>query len=354
MNFEEFKQQLMEDLKEALSRRVGTEVAVEENEVHKLQQESYDGIVVRKENESIGVNVDATRLYSDLEQGRAYEDVLHYAVDIAQKGFEDAPMIDISQIMNYEVMKHSLITQLIPVAGNEDMLANIPHKQIEDLALVYRISVGRDEHGQSTILVKNDMLDRYGITAEQLHDDAMMSAPQIEAPSMKTLFETTAEIMGEDFIELMGEVEPAMPGVYVCTNESKHHGAHFPEDARNVIRCWHSTDVAACPGSGKTTVLLAKLKLLADRMPLENGAGVCVLSHTNVAVDEIRNRLSEYADKLLGYPNYIGTIQSFVDKFVTIGNNRDVSIPIVCHHDWLKVGCCVDISENKDIVYFLA
>ena len=94
------------------------------------------------------------------------------------------------------------------------------------------------------------------------------------------------------------------------------NGAHFPEDARNVIRCWHSTDVAACPGSGKTTVLLAKLKLLADRMPLENGAGVCVLSHTNVAVDEIRNRLSEYVDKLLGYPNYIGTIQSFVDKLL--------------------------------------
>lgn len=57
------------------------------------------------------------------------------------------------------------------------------------------------------------------------------------------------------------------------------HGAQFPEDARNVIRCWHSTNVAACPGSGKTTVLLAKLKLLADRMPLENGAGICVLSH---------------------------------------------------------------------------
>ena len=95
-------------------------------------------------------------------------------------------------------------------------------------------------------------------------------------------------------------------------------GAHFQEDARNVIRCWHSTDVAACPGSGKTTVLLAKLKLLADRMPFVNGAGICVLSHTNVAVDEIKKRLSGYADKLLNYPNYIGTIQSFVDKFVTM------------------------------------
>lgn len=75
------------------------------------------------------------------------------------------------------------------------------------------------------------------------------------------------------------------------------HGAQFPEDARRVIRSWHSTDVAACPGSGKTTVLLAKLKLLADKMPLENGAGICVLSHTNVAINEIKNRLSDYADR---------------------------------------------------------
>lgn len=102
-------------------------------------------------------------------------------------------------------------------------------------------------------------------------------------------------------------------------------GAHFPEDARNVIRCWHSADVAACPGSGKTTVLLAKLKLLVDRMPLENGAGICVLSHTNVAVDEIRKRLSGYVGKLLSYPNYIGTIQSFVDKFVTMPYLRNIA-----------------------------
>ena len=102
-------------------------------------------------------------------------------------------------------------------------------------------------------------------------------------------------------------------------------GAHFPEDARNVIRCWHSADVAACPGSGKTTVLLAKLKLLVDRMPLENGAGICVLSHTNVAVDEIRKRLLGYTGKLLSYPNYIGTIQSFVDKFVTMPYLRNIA-----------------------------
>ena len=53
-------------------------------------------------------------------------------------------------------------------------------------------------------------------------------------------------------------------------------------------------------------------------MPFVNGTGICVLSHTNVAVNEIKKRLSGCADKLLSYPNFIGTIQSFVDKFVTM------------------------------------
>ena len=95
-------------------------------------------------------------------------------------------------------------------------------------------------------------------------------------------------------------------------------GCHFADDALQVIRHWDSVDISACPGSGKTTVLLAKLKLLADRMPLKNGAGICVLSHTNVAVNEIKSKLAGYADKLMSYPNYIGTIQSFIDQFVTM------------------------------------
>lgn len=102
-------------------------------------------------------------------------------------------------------------------------------------------------------------------------------------------------------------------------------GCHFADDAKDVIRCWHSTDVCACPGSGKTTVLLAKLKILADRMPLENGAGICVLSHTNVAVDEIKTKLVAYAERLMGYPNYIGTIQTFIDRYITFPYLRKIT-----------------------------
>ena len=94
-------------------------------------------------------------------------------------------------------------------------------------------------------------------------------------------------------------------------------GCHFAEDAKGVIDCWESANVLACPGSGKTTVLMAKLQHLADKMPFPQGRGICILSHTNVAVDEIKKRLTgDAAAKILGYPNFAGTIQSFVDSFI--------------------------------------
>lgn len=90
---------------------------------------------------------------------------------------------------------------------------------------------------------------------------------------------------------------------------------NFEQDKVDVINCETSTDIKACPGSGKTTTLLAKLVLLADKMPLASGKGVCVLTYTNVAIDEIKAKLGHKADVLFSYPNYFGTMQTFVDDF---------------------------------------
>lgn len=97
--------------------------------------------------------------------------------------------------------------------------------------------------------------------------------------------------------------------------KNKHY---FDQDKIDIIECNESRDVKACPGSGKTTTLLAKLIILANRMPLPNNQGICVLTHTNVAINEIKSKLGHKADILFRYPNHFGTIQSFVDKFLAI------------------------------------
>ncbi|HII01697.1 TPA: ATP-dependent helicase [Methanosarcinaceae archaeon] len=95
-------------------------------------------------------------------------------------------------------------------------------------------------------------------------------------------------------------------------------GCTFDSERRTVIKCMESKDIQACPGSGKTTTLLAKLAILAQRMPLQDNKGICVLTHTNVAINEIKGKLGKKGDILFSYPNYFGTIQSFVDKYFAI------------------------------------
>lgn len=95
-------------------------------------------------------------------------------------------------------------------------------------------------------------------------------------------------------------------------------GHSFNKERRDFIRCMDSRDVVACPGSGKTTALLAKLLILARKMPFEDGRGICVLTHTNVAIDEIKKKAGVAADALFRYPNFFGTIHSFVGSYLAM------------------------------------
>lgn len=91
----------------------------------------------------------------------------------------------------------------------------------------------------------------------------------------------------------------------------------FDTESIEIIKYMDSCFIKACPGSGKTTTLVGKLAVLADKLP-QDYKGICVLSHTNIAKDEIRKRLGDKASRLLKYPNHIGTIQSFVDTYLAI------------------------------------
>jgi DNA helicase II / ATP-dependent DNA helicase PcrA len=90
-------------------------------------------------------------------------------------------------------------------------------------------------------------------------------------------------------------------------------------ERRAVLLEGGSRDVQAAPGSGKTTLLAAKLLLMSGKWT-HPSRGICVLSHTNVAREEISKRLSATATgaRLLGYPHFVGTIHAFVNQFLAL------------------------------------
>lgn len=107
------------------------------------------------------------------------------------------------------------------------------------------------------------------------------------------------------------------------------YGDDGADPRQEVLKSTQHIDVAACPGSGKTTLLVAKLAILAKKWRYRT-RGICVLSHTNVARNQIETGLGNTAagQRLLSYPHYIGTIHGFVNDFLAVPWLRSQGYPI--------------------------
>ena len=112
------------------------------------------------------------------------------------------------------------------------------------------------------------------------------------------------------------------------------------EPRRELLKGWR--DVRACPGSGKTTILAVKLLLLAGKWSAPH-QGICVLTHTNVACDEIRDRLVGHpaGHRFETYPHFVGTIQEFVHRFLALPYIRSRAIKVHRIDDAAAIGYMV-------------
>ena len=92
-------------------------------------------------------------------------------------------------------------------------------------------------------------------------------------------------------------------------------GITFDESRKEAIKNIETADIIACAGSGKTTMMCAKIDILTKKQPFNNNKGIAVLSLTNVAIEQIRSKLGK-KHEIFRYPNYCETIQKFVTTFV--------------------------------------
>lgn len=75
--------------------------------------------------------------------------------------------------------------------------------------------------------------------------------------------------------------------------------------------------VRACPGSGKTYCVSARLARLTNEWK-DDYTGIAALSFTNVAWKEIEKKYKEEftCNKSIAFPHFIGTLDSFINQFI--------------------------------------
>lgn len=225
MDYEKFKEQLIEDVKQNLEERGSGNINLSFQRIEKTN-ESYDAITATPEGGNIGANVNIGVFFEAYEDGVPYENVVDRAAETIQQGVSQAPTIDVAMLSDYEQMKDKLIMEVVSAERNAELLEKIPHQEIEDMAVVYRFVLESNEEGRASILVTNQLLDKYEVTPEQLHADAMENSPEIKPAVIQGMTEVMVEMMGPDAAAMFGMDElPKDEMMYVASVPDKIQGA---------------------------------------------------------------------------------------------------------------------------------
>lgn len=220
MDFKEFTDRMEESLKVALEDGP-QQASVVRRDVEKLQGQSYTALSVSPPDGNVGMNINLNALYEQMQDGASYQSVAAQALNQASIFLEDDPRFDVSRLTDYDQAKSLLVAEVVGAERNEAMLARVPHKQVEDMAVIYRMQIEHNGEGVSSTLVTNQLLESFGVSADQLHQDALQNSTELRPASVRKLSEVLAEMMDVP-VEMM---EGATPPIVMVSNEDKVNGA---------------------------------------------------------------------------------------------------------------------------------
>lgn len=203
----------------------GMEVRVDP--VNKVNRK-LDGLSLLAQDEKIMVS--PTLYINDMYENYLRTEDLQATLREAAKAMDavfreiEMPPLDIS------TAKDNIIFQLVNTMQNVDMLKNLPHREFQDLSIMYRWVVGVEQKGLSSIVINNNLAKSLGMEEEQLFKAAAENTRRILPPVVQSMNEVmrdmfVADGMPEELADLMiGEQEPESV-MWVISNERKIDGA---------------------------------------------------------------------------------------------------------------------------------
>ena len=188
-----------------------------------------------------------------------------------------------------------MILSPVGVDMNREMLSDLPHRTMGDIAGIYRIYVGENDLGRGYITINNDMMGRWGVTEEDLNHAAVENSMSVQPARLMSMNSVMSELVGEmgDPMEL--PEEPGQ-GLYVLTNKSKQMGAAtiFYPDVADKIEALFPNGCYVIPSSIHELLLTSK-----DTLPPEDiAAMVREINNTQVATEDLLSyKVHEYDPK---------------------------------------------------------
>lgn len=227
MNYEIFKEVVKDKFMDYLPEQY-KEMQLKVNQVDKVNH-TLDGInlVVDGEDRCVSPTIYINDMYEHYKQCGDLQEVLQTASENMAKAFEmDMP----TQKLDYSGAKDNIVFQLINTEQNKEMLVGMPHREYQDLSVIYRWVVAMDEMGIQSTMIKNELAEQLGFTEEQLFNSAAENTRRLFPPVVKSMNEVMCEMfmkdgMPQEIAEMMIGSIPEEQMMYVITNDRGLQGA---------------------------------------------------------------------------------------------------------------------------------
>lgn len=189
-----------------------------------------DGLRIFDEEKSMRVTptIYLNDVYADYKKSEDLEAVLQKAADNITNGFAYAG--EIRSELNFEEAKDNIVFQLINTEQNRQMLSQMPHREFQDLSIIYRWVVKMDEGGLQSTMINENLAKQMGLDEEELFRLASKNTKRILPPVVKTMTEVMREIFAKDdmpqeIIDMMVEEMPKEQTMWIITNDRGINGA---------------------------------------------------------------------------------------------------------------------------------
>lgn len=227
MNYEIFKEVVKEKFMDYMPDNFkGMELVV--MPVEKVNM-TYDGISIRGKDTNISPTIYINDMYEKYQNCGDLEETLMAACDLMAMEFAKTPqVVDVDSL--YKDANEKVVFQLINTEQNRSFLEQVPHREFQDLSIIYKLVINADAESIQSIKVTNSLAARLGMNEEQLFKCAAENTRRIFPPKVRSMNDVMKEMFISDGMPaeladmMIGEIPPEQT-MWVVSNNRGIDGA---------------------------------------------------------------------------------------------------------------------------------
>ncbi|MCD8105645.1 MAG: DUF5688 family protein [Lachnospiraceae bacterium] len=170
-SYEEFRNSVLRMVQEYY----GNESWVSVDKLKKLNRPDQEGLSIRIKGKNVCPVIYLNDYYDEWNCGRSIEAIVADIIALYNERSKNLPEFDREAFHDYQKVERHLLCRLVNYENNRRLLEELPHIKFHDLALVYFYASDDITDFERMITVKNDFLEMWHITKEQLHQRALQN-----------------------------------------------------------------------------------------------------------------------------------------------------------------------------------